>query len=327
MQPFKWWGRFYNDSSDSILRRLKNFVRSFCHIVGHQVIQTCKKRKPVVSCPASMEKKTACCSLASCSAQPLITWLGHSTFLIQVAGINIITDPMFSSGFPVFSRQIPLPVAPAQLPRIDAVIVSHNHKDHLDMPSIHALVAHKPLLLVPMGNKQWLTKRGCEHVVEKMWWESEVLGNSIEPVTISFLPAIHWTSRGLFDINKSLWGSWLIEAAGCKIYFAGDSAYGDHFGVIAQRYGPIDIALMPIGPNEPRKFVSDSHVNAEEAVQAFIDLRARHFVPMHWGTFMRMGSERHDDPMEHLECAWQQRIQDLSGTELHVVACGEQRSF
>jgi L-ascorbate metabolism protein UlaG (beta-lactamase superfamily) len=256
------------------------------------------------------------------SSDPRITWLGHSTFLIQVAGINIITDPMLFDSFPIFKRRIPCPLNVENFPKIDVIIISHNHKDHLDLKSLQALKAHNPLLLVPIGNKNWFCRKGFGKVLEKTWWELESITGKGTNLSLSFLPAIHWTSRSLFDINKSLWGSWMIDVNGYKIYFAGDTAYGDHFTAIANRYSPINVALMPIGPNEPRRFIADSHINSEEAVKAFIELGAQNFIPMHWGTFSRMGAERHDDPLVQLEAAWEKQSINLSGTMLHKVQCG-----
>ncbi len=322
MKPYLWGGRFYNDKRDSILFRLINFAQSFVCVTGHHVRQAFKEQAPRVL--ADVEPMfVALTNPAERSIEPLITWLGHSTFLIQIAGINIITDPMLFSGFPVFSRRLPVPIALEKLPKIDVVLISHNHKDHLDVKSLRVLQAHDPLFLVPVGNKRWFSRRGFNKVIEKTWWEKEVveLSSGVQ-LLLSFLPAIHWTSRGLFDINKSLWGSWMIEVAGQKIYFAGDTAYGDHFTAIAERYGKIDVALMPIGPNEPRKYIAESHINSEEAIRAFIELGARHFLPMHWGTFVRMGAERHDDPLGQLKTAWEGCSHQLDYAVLHVIKCG-----
>lgn len=318
MKPYRWGGRFYNNKHDSILVRFKNFVKSFCFVTGHHArkIFVRKKQGKVNSVASWMVRLD---TPVERSHEPLITWLGHSTFLIQFAGLNIITDPMFFGGFPVFTRQLGFPISMANLPKIDVVIVSHNHKDHMDMRSLRVLKAHDPCFLVPAGNKKWFARRGFKNVIEKTWWESEHIG----PMTLSFLPAIHWTSRGLLDINKTLWGSWMLEAAGYKIYFAGDTAYGDHFSAIAQRYSQIDVALMPIGPNEPRSYIAEAHVSTEEAIKAFIDLGARQFVPMHWGTFIRMGAERYDDPIGHLTEIWERYQDQLSNSMLHVVRCGE----
>ncbi len=324
MKPYRWGGRFYNNERDSIFGRLRNFAKSFCCVTSHHIGQIFKE-KAARSVSDNIESWfVPMVNPTERSTEPIITWLGHSTFLIQIAGINIITDPMFSSGFPVFTRRLPPPIAIDKLPKIDVVLISHNHKDHMDTKSLRALKAYNPLFLVPLGNKRWFSRRGFENVIEKSWWEREVFSGAglDNHITLSFLPAIHWTSRGFLDINKSLWGSWMIEVAGYKIYFAGDTAYGDHFSVIAQRFGAIDVALMPIGPNQPRKYISESHVNSEEAVKAFIELGAKHFIPMHWGTFVRMGAERHDDPLGQLKAAWENQSQSLANATLQVKKCG-----
>lgn len=330
MQPYKRGGRFYNHKDDSILRRLKNFSKSFFFVIRYHVWSYGKKRSNAYSIGLKNSWITFMPQIAH-SVDPLITWLGHSTFLIQIAGVNIITDPMLFNGFPIFSRLMPFPVALNKLPKIDIVLISHNHKDHLDSKSLNFLRRHKPLFLVPVGNKGWFDWRKYENVTEKTWGESEQIcahdGNTTLPMIITFLPSVHWASRGLLDINKTLWGSWLIDVGGYKIYFAGDTAYGEHFSAIARRFGRIDLALMPIGPNEPREFLAEAHVNSDEAVRAFIDLKARHFIPMHWGTFGRMGAERNDDPIGQLKAAWEKYNRDLSGAELHIVKCGEPRKF
>lgn len=326
MHPYQRNGRFYNDAHDSILRRLKNFARGFFYVTGHHILRPLRKKPSLPIIHTKAPEQTNGIGLSDpTTPKAVITWLGHSTFLIQTAGITIITDPVFFGNFPFFSRTQPLPIAPKNLPPIDVVLISHNHKDHMDLRSLEILKKHNPLFLVPMGNKQWLKKRGYENVIEKLWWEEELIvqEETRAPIKITFLPASHWTSRGLFDINKTLWGSWLIATPEKKIYFAGDTAHGTHFSLIAQRLGPIDIALMPIGPNEPRKFLIEAHMNAEDAVQAFIELKAQHFIPMHWGTFERMGAEHHYNPAYQTSRAWATQQKMLINAHLHVIKCGE----
>lgn len=240
------------------------------------------------------------------SEQLRITWIGHATFLIQVGGINILTDPIFGNPSIFFRRIIEPGIAYAKLPPIDIVLVSHNHPDHMESSAIMRLFRdHKPQFIVPMGNKSWFDKRKIKQVQELCWWESIHHDNSAEKSSYrcTFLPAIHWTQRWINDRNRSLWGSWMIECAGKKIYFAGDTAYGSHFEAIAQEYPDIDMAIMPIGPCEPRKIMKFSHMDAQEACQAFAQLKARHFIPMHWGTF-HFGVELAQLPLERLKECW-----------------------
>lgn len=249
-----------------------------------------------------------------------LTWIGHSTFLIRARGLTILTDPVFGH-LPFFKRMLPPGISLEQLPTIDYVVISHNHRDHMDETALTFFKQSHTHILVPQGDKEWFLRRGFKKVSEYTWWEQEVINHKptrntglIEetsdsdsiPLTFTFLPAYHWSQRGLFDFNKSLWGSWMITIDGVNLYFAGDTAYSPHFGSIAKEFPVISHALMPIGPCEPRRWMSYSHVSAEEAGQAFLDLNASHFVPMHWGTFS-FGTDYHQAPYERLMAWWQEQ--------------------
>ncbi len=236
------------------------------------------------------------------SQEPVITWIGHATLLIQVAGINILTDPIFGNSSILFPRIIKPGVAFDALPPIDLVLISHNHFDHMECSSIRALVKKNPhiKLLVPHGDKYWLDKRSRDHATEYVWWESITIA---ETVTFTFLPAIHWTQRNLFDRNRSLWGSWIIQSNEATIYFGGDTAYGAHFASIAHEFSSIDIAILPIGPCEPRDAMKHAHMDSMEAIQAFQTLGATHFIPIHWGTF-HFGNEPALLSIERLQQGW-----------------------
>ncbi|KKQ49381.1 MAG: Outer membrane protein romA [candidate division TM6 bacterium GW2011_GWF2_38_10] len=322
MKPLRWCGRYYNNKHDSIAWRIKNFTASLFYLAGHHAKKLFLRNAHTHGQTTTVTTTTY--QPISNSTTPAITWLGHSSFLIQIAGLNIIADPMFFEKNPLFKRRIPFPLNINALPKIDVVIVSHNHTDHLDTKSLHAIDHHNPHILVPMGNKSWLEKKGFTHVTEYMWQDifSIQTPTQQDPVTFTFLPASHWTSRGIFDINKTLWGSWLIKTTSHTIYFAGDTAYDDHFKKIYHQYGAPDIVLMPIGPNEPRRFIYEAHVNAQEAVQAFIELSGRHFIPMHWGTFTRMGAEQHTQQYNKLISAWQNNQTKLQNASLHICDCG-----
>ncbi len=262
--------------------------------------------------------------------RPHITWIGHSTFLILFKGLTIITDPIFDNLSFVFKRITPPGISLEQLPPIDVVLISHNHRDHMDRKSLVAIAQKNPhvTILVPWGDKAWFDRRGFNNVHECMWWEQHTLINTqeiISPVIprFTFLPAYHWSQRGLFDRNKSLWGSWMIEADQ-TIYFAGDTGYGHHFSAIAKEFKTIDISLMPVGPCDPHHLMQFSHVNAEEAGQSFLDLNAHHFMPMHWGTYW-FGTDHPILPIERLTTWWQQ--QNLSQEQLHILKFGEHRNF
>jgi L-ascorbate metabolism protein UlaG (beta-lactamase superfamily) len=262
------------------------------------------------------------------SSEPRITWLGHSTFLIQIAGVNIITDPVFGDLSVLFPRKTPCGVAFDDLPRIDIVIISHNHRDHMDKNSLKRLQKRdNPLCLVPLKCGPLMHKWGVTDIKELDWWGFFYDANRYtDDMFLFFLPAWHWSGRALYDENTTLWGSWMIQAHGKTIYFAGDSAYHQEFyKAIAQAFPPIDVALMPIGPNEPHESVKDEHMSAEEAGQAFIDLKAKAFIPMHWGTFW-LGTDSFIDPITRLNKWWAVHAADatLAGKKLKLVKLGEQ---
>lgn len=253
------------------------------------------------------------------SDQCFLTWIGHSTFLIQVQGITIITDPIFGH-LPIFKRLLPPGMTPEQLPAIDYVLLSHNHRDHMDEAALTFFKKYDHIkFLVPMGDKAWFEHRGFRNVSEHTWWDQTNATRGF-PLTFTFLPAHHWSQRGVFDYNKSLWGSWMITIGNKNIYFAGDTAYSSHFSAIAQEFSAISLALMPIGPCEPRRWMSYAHVSAEEAGQAFLDLRAHHFVAMHWGTFS-FGTDPHAAPAERIKSWW--LTQGIQEKKLSILKVGE----
>jgi len=232
--------------------------------------------------------------------QTLVTWVGHATYVIQIGGLAVLTDPVWSRRIPgVRPRLTPTGVEWAALPRVDAVVISHNHYDHLDAPSIRRLPRGTPLL-VPANLGRWFRRRGFRHVIELDWWESCEIGG----VSFDFVPAHHWSRRTLTDTNKSLWGGWMLtDSDGTRVYFAGDTGYGHWFGEIADRYPDINLALMPVGAYDPPWFMRTVHLNPEEAVQACGDLGVQRMSPMHWGTFV-LSSEPIVEPLERTVAAW-----------------------
>ena len=172
-------------------------------------------------------------------------------------------------------------------------------------PSLHQLFPelkkNNGQILVPFGDEYWFKKRSFEQVTAFHWGERK----TIENLTFTFLPARHWSRRGMFDRNKSLWGSWMISYKDQNMYFAGDSAYADHFSEIRQHFPSVDTALMPIAPCEPDHVMREMHMNAEEAVQAYLDLNAQSFIPMHWHTF-NFGHDTIMDPLHRLQKKWSQ---------------------
>ncbi len=233
--------------------------------------------------------------------QVAFTYLGHDTFLIQTAAANLLTDPIFSmraSPFPFAGpRRVRLPaLALSKLPEIHIVLVSHNHYDHMDIPSLKALDRRfQPTFVVPLRNSGYLRKAGIQNIRELDWWES-----MHEKVTISLAPAEHWSARGLWDRNKALWGSFWITYDTHKIYHAGDTGYGNHFSKIREKWGSPTVSLLPIGAYEPRWFMKEQHMNPKDAIQAHRDLQSGHSIAMHFGTFP-LTDEGIDEPIFHLK--------------------------
>lgn len=239
-----------------------------------------------------------------------ITWIGHASFLIKVGEYTILTDPLFNNLTPLFPRHQAPGIARDNIPTVDVVLISHNHWDHLEKETtIYLAKKYNPLFLVPQGDKKTLLQWGIKRVTECNWWEavSYALPHSHESLTLTFLPAYHWSGRGMFDTNRSLWGSWMIAHGNYHCYFAGDTADGEHFEQIAKEFPSIHTTLMPIGPCEPHYYLQQSHINAEQAGKAFLTLNAQHFIPMHWGTF-GFGIDRPLEPLHRLEEWWDHTI-------------------
>jgi L-ascorbate metabolism protein UlaG (beta-lactamase superfamily) len=254
-----------------------------------------------------------------------ITWIGHSTFLITINGTTILTDPIFGNASWLF-RRIQSPGIPlAYLPSIDYVLLSHNHRDHMDTSSLLHIKKYNPTVLVPLGDKQWFEKRSFAQVHEFGWWQ-KYEGLKEPRLNFYFLPAYHWSQRAVLDRNRSLWGSWLIEYNNYRIYFAGDTANWHHFEQIARVFPSIDIALLPIGPCEPRAWMQYSHIDAQQAGHAFLTLRAQHLIPMHWGTFY-FGLDQAHTPIERLHAWWQQSQEQVKHAQLHIPYHGQKLFF
>jgi N-acyl-phosphatidylethanolamine-hydrolysing phospholipase D len=239
-----------------------------------------------------------------------LTWVGQSSFLIQAGGLSLLSDPHWGERASPVSWAGPRRLAPPgiaweSLPRIDAVLLSHDHYDHLDEETAIRLRERfgEPLRwITPLGYRAWLEARRIRGGVELDWWEETTLGDGVR---VTCAPAQHWTRRGLREYNDRLWGSFAVRLPdGRGIYFAGDSGYFTGYRELGERLGGFDAVLMPIGAYEPRWFMKPAHMNPEEAVQAYADLGGRGvFVPMHWGTF-RLTDEDPLEPPERIRAAW-----------------------
>ena len=261
-----------------------------------------------------------------------LTWIGHSTFLIQIGGLNVLTDPMWSERaspvrFAGPRRYMPPGMRLSELPPIDLVVQSHDHYDHLDLRTVHALAARCPDAdwLVPLGLSRWLARRGVRRVRELEWWEQATVGG----MRVGAVPAQHFSGRGPTR-NRALWCGWTLGAADADraVYFVGDTGYCPIFREVGERCGPFDAVLMPIGAYDPSWFMRPAHVDPAEAVRAYLEIsaaqrgRALHLVAMHWGTF-KLTQEPLAEPPELLRRAWHDG--GLHGKLLHVLRHGETR--
>lgn len=244
---------------------------------------------------------------------PSITWIGHATLLVQIGGLNILTDPVFSErAFPVSflgpKRHQPPGVALKDLPHIDAVVISHDHYDHLDLPSVRALYQQAggpPLFLAPLGIHDWLANNVShgdrDHIQGLDWWAKVQL----DGVEFQLLPVQHWCARGVRDRNSRLWGAWGIRHPDLRFFFGGDLALSPDVDTLGAQTGDFDLAALPIGAYEPRWMMKPAHINPAEAVEIKQRIHAAKAVAMHWGTF-ELSDEALDEPPRALALARQQ---------------------
>lgn len=260
-----------------------------------------------------------------------LTWIGHSTFLWQYRGINLITDPHLSKraspvGFAGPERISPLSLPLKDLPDIDIVVISHNHYDHLDRSTVLGIVkkqkTNPPLFFVPLGMKKWFEKVGILNgVIELDWWESHQVGDW----EYHAVPVQHWSRRGLFDTNQVLWAGWVVEAPEKRLFFAGDTGYSKDFEDIGKRFKTMDLSLIPIGAYAPRWFMKDMHCSPEEAVKIHSDVNSKQSIGMHWGTFLNLTDEPLDEPPVRLRRAVE--AANLSGSSFITLQHGETLRF
>lgn len=263
---------------------------------------------------------------------PVVTWLGHVTILLQVGGLNILMDPTlapFAGPYGRFGapRQVPAPLQARDLPVIDVVLISHNHYDHLCDATIDGLMAagQRPRFFVPLGLKGWFDARNISNVTEMDWWDHLDIRDGLR---LHFTPSQHWSRRTPFDTNASLWGGYLLErqhtsSAPWRFLFPGDTGYSADFTAIRQRIGAVDFLALPIGAYLPRDFMKNMHVNPADAVQLMQDVGATQAMAVHWGTF-KLTQEAFDQPPRDLAAALRQ--QGLPDTCVWLMRHGETRA-
>jgi len=257
-------------------------------------------------------------------AQFSVTWVGHSTLLIQIDGLNILTDPIWSErasplSFAGPKRAVPPGISFTDLPKIDLALISHDHYDHLDKATVKKL-GNAPFYLVPLGVGSILRRWGISHFQELDWW-AEIVFNKLRLICA---PAQHFSGRTPFDRNRTLWAGWTIIGQKRSVYFGGDSGYFPGFAEIGRRFGPFDLCALPIGAYKPRWFMRGVHLSPADALQAFKDLQGKVFWPIHWGTF-DLADEPLDDPPQQLEKLISRK--HLSKEEFWILKPGQTHRF
>jgi L-ascorbate metabolism protein UlaG (beta-lactamase superfamily) len=247
--------------------------------------------------------------------EPSLTWVGHASFLVRLGGKLVAIDPIWSARIAgTVPRLAPPGVRLEDVGAIDVVCVTHNHMDHMDLPTLRR-IGPEALYIVPLGCARFIN---MPRVVELDWWQ----GHELDGLSITLVPSRHWSMRMPWTRNQSLWGGFVLRDAQHCVYHSGDTAMFDGFAEIGRRLGPIDHAMLPIGAYEPRWFMKPQHMDPEEAGQAFVDLGARTLVAMHWATF-QLTDEPLGEPPERLRNFW--RAQKLDDSRLWLLAIGESR--
>lgn len=299
--PQKKKGRYINPHTQDLKRTLWDFVLWQSGFYNEQDL--CKNPPDGFSYPAE--------SSAFDPAQPTsAVWLGHSTYLVECHGLSFLTDPLFSSHcspvpFSALKRQHPAPLAIADLPQLNFILLSHNHYDHLDAKSMMEIHRRFPqvMFIVPRGVKRWFTRRGIESVIEMDWGSSYQRGG----LCITAVPAQHFSGRSFWDKNRTLWCGYVVEYKGKTFYFAGDTGYNPiQFKEIGERWKSIDLSLIPIGTYVPKVFMQPVHINPEEAVKIHCDVGSKLSLGMHWKTFL-LSDEPANRPPYDLYLAMQER--------------------
>ena len=266
-------------------------------------------------------------ALRESRGEPTLTWVGHSTLLVQLGGVTLLTDPQWSDRASPVSfggprRLTPPGIRLEDLPPVDLVLISHDHYDHLDVATVRRLWAsHHPLFLVPAGLKAWLAALGVTRVEELDWWEHRTVGG----LTLWCVPAQHWSARSWGGENRRLWSGWVVAGAGRRLYFAGDTGYyAPLFEEIGRRLGPFDLAAIPIGAYLPPEIMQLTHTTPEEALSVLDLVGGRRLVAIHWGTF-DLAEEPVEEPPARLRA--EARRRGIEPDRIWVFQHGETRAW
>lgn len=284
------------------------------HLLWHRLLGKSRAQAPGAPVDVVPVDRTL---IDAAPGPPRLTWLGHAAVLLQLAGRNVLIDPVNSPRVALFFRRYAPPALPVEeLPRIDLLLVTHNHWDHFDPPTLAAL-DRNCTVIVPLRLGKWFCRRGFARVIELAWWEQVV----VDGVRISLVPAQHGSGRRYYDTDRTLWGGYVVEGEGIGVYHAGDTAWCEAFPEIGRRFPNLAAALLPIAGYDPRWLTAYSHTTPEESAEAFLQVGARWMVPIHWGTF-QFSDESLREPMERLR-SWFQGHPDVAAERLKVLAVGQ----
>ena len=278
---------------DASVRDMSRFIAG--ELVSTDAVVTPDKH--VVPKPEAMNQMVA-------ASNPSVTWLGHAAFIIRIAGKTILTDPFLGKTAGPMGigpkRFVASPLTVDELPKADVMVVSHDHYDHLDAHAIdNYRFKDSTQVVVPLGLGRFFSKRGYSKVLEQDWWQTW----EQDGLSVTTLPAVHFSGRGLFDRNKTLWASFAFESANERIWFSGDTASGEVFRKIGDRHGPFDLALVAIGAYEPRPIMRSIHASPEEAIEIARDVGARQAIGMHWGTIRLTPEQAFEPPVRFRKAA------------------------
>lgn len=310
--PFEWKGTPL-DSNGRFLNHEFAFINSFKEVLKWQIMKNPQKEEKKKD-SWKLECKTDSGFLSSSS--DCIVWLGHASFFIRISGITLLIDPILFD-VSLIKRKSPLPVDPNELKNIDYILISHDHRDHCDTKSLKVLSKNNP-------NATYLTGLKVDAVIKKCTKSSTIQAagwyqqyHTKPEITITYVPSRHWGRRYLTDTNVRLWGGYVIQAGGKSIYFGGDSGYGSHFTDIGRIFPSVDYALIGIGAYKPEFFMGQSHLSPADGIKAFNDTKAKHLIPMHYGTF-DLADEPLSDPIRELKKEHDK--QHVAGDILYVCA-------